>query len=100
MADKHRRRGKSWFHGDLPNWRDRVEELTRGEQIIVRREQGWNSIYIAAKRKGIRVIRTKISDSEFAIAAEGRYDLKLKNIQSGKIYYTRAKEKDLLLDSA
>jgi hypothetical protein len=91
---------KSWENRNLPNWRDRVDELLEGKQIIVKDLREWNSIYVAAKRKRVRTLRFKIDDSKFAVAAEGIYDRKIEFIQTGNIYYTRAAELPGLFDAA
>jgi hypothetical protein len=91
---------KSWLNRDAPNWRDQVKELLRGKQIIVKGRREWNSIYVAARRKGVRTICTKISDSEFAVVAEGKYGRKMKFIQSGNVYYAGRNELDALLNAA
>jgi len=57
---------KSWLSRDLPNWRSQVDDLLKGKQIIVNDRREWNSIYVAAKRKWVRALCVKISDSQFA----------------------------------
>jgi len=57
---------KSWLSRDLPNWRSQVDDLLKGKQIIVNGRREWNSIYVAAKRKWVRALCVKISDSQFA----------------------------------
>jgi len=54
---------KSWENRNLPNWRDRVDDLLEGKQIIVKDLREWNSIYVAAKRKRVHTLRFKINDS-------------------------------------
>ena len=87
---------KSWQNRDLPNWRDRVDDLLKGKQIIVNGLREWNSIYVAARRRNVQSLRFKISDSEFAVVAEGIYGRKIKFIEAGNPYYTRKSELDQL----
>jgi hypothetical protein len=91
---------KSWENRNLPNWRDRVGDLLKGEQIIVNGLREWNSIYVAARRKKVQALRFKISDSEFAVVAEGIYGRKIKFIGAGNVYYTRKSELPGLFDAA
>jgi hypothetical protein len=67
---------KSWLFRDLPNWRSQVDDLLKGKQIIVNGRREWNSIYVAAKRKWVRALCIKISDSQFAVVAARRYQRK------------------------
>jgi hypothetical protein len=83
---------KSWENRDLPNWRDRVDELLKGKQIFVKDLRQFNSIYVAARRKRVQTLRFKISDSKFAVVAEGVYDRKIEFIRAGNAYYTRKAE--------
>ena len=91
---------KSWENRNLPNWRDRVDDLLEGKQIIVKDLREWNSIYVAAKRKRVHTLRFKINDSKFAVVAEGIYDRKIEFIRAGNIYYTRKSELPGLFDAA
>jgi len=72
---------RSWENRDLPNWRDRVDDLLKGEQIFVKDLRQWNSIYVAAKRKGVPTLRFKVGSSRFAVVAEGIYDRKVEFIR-------------------
>ena len=83
---------KSWENRNLSNWRDRVDELLKGKQIFVKDLRQFNSIYVAAKRKRVQTLRFKISDSKFAVVAEGVYDRKIEFIRAGNVYYTRKDE--------
>jgi hypothetical protein len=74
---------KSWENRDLPNWRDQVDDLLEGKQIFVRNLRQFNSIYVAAKRKRVQTFRFKVSDSKFAVVAEGVYDRKIEFIRAG-----------------
>ena len=91
---------KSWENRNLPNWRDRVDDLLQRKQIIVTDLREWNSIYVAAKRKRVHTLRFKVNDSVFAVAAEGIYDRKIEFIRTGNIYYTRKSELPGLFDAA
>jgi hypothetical protein len=91
---------KSWENRDLPNWRDRVDELLKGKQIFVKDLRQFNSVYVAAKRKRVQTLRFKISDFKFAVVAEGIYDRKIEFIQAGNTYYTRKAELPGLFDAA
>ena len=91
---------KSWENRDLPNWRDQVDDLLEGKQIFVRNLRQFNSIYVAAKRKRVQTLRFKVSDSKFAVVAEGVYDRKIEFIRSGNTYYTRKAELTGLFDAA
>jgi hypothetical protein len=91
---------KSWENRDLLNWRDRVDELLKGKQIFVKDLRQFNSIYVAAKRRGVQTLRFKISDSKCAVVAEGVYDRKIEFIRAGNIYYTRKDELPGLFDAA
>jgi hypothetical protein len=91
---------KSWENRNLPNWRDRVDELLKGKQIFVRDLRQFNSIYVAARRKRVQTLRFKISDSKFAVVAEGVYDRKIEFIRAENTYYTRKDELPGLLDAA
>ena len=82
---------KSWENRNLPNWRDRVDDLLKGNQILVKDLRQFNSIYVAAKRKRVHTLRFKVSDSKFAVVAEGIYDRKIEFILAGNVYYTRTK---------
>ena len=72
---------KSWQNRNLRNWRNQVGDLLEGRQITVKGRIEWNGIYTAAKRKGVRALRVKISLFQFAVAAAGRYDRKIRFIQ-------------------
>jgi hypothetical protein len=89
-----------WENRDLPNWRDRVDDLLEGKQIIVKDLREANSIYVAAKRKRVQTLRFKVSDSKFAVVAEGIYDRKIEFIQAGNVYYTRKDELSGLFGAA
>jgi hypothetical protein len=91
---------ESWENRDRPNWRDRVDDLLKGKQILVKDLRQSNSIYVAAKRKGVHTLRFKVSDSKFAVVAEGIYDRKIEFIQAGNVYYTRKGELPGLFDAA
>jgi hypothetical protein len=91
---------KSWENRNVPNWRDRVDELLEGKQIIVKDLREWNSIYVAARRKRVHTLRFKVNDSKFAVATEGIYDRKIEFIQAGNVYYTRKAELPGLFDAA
>jgi hypothetical protein len=45
---------KSWQNRDLPNLRDRVGDLLKGKQILVKDLREFNALYVAARRKGVR----------------------------------------------
>ena len=79
---------KSWENRDLPNWRDRVDDLLKGKQILVKDLRQSNSIYVAAKRKRVQTLQFKVSESKFAVVVEGIYDRKIEFIQAGNVYYT------------
>jgi hypothetical protein len=91
---------KSWENRNVPNWRDRVDELLEGKQIIVKDLREWNSIYVAARRKRVHTLRFKVNDSKFAVATEAIYDRKIEFIQAGNVYYTRKAELPGLFDAA
>src|SRR6202022_1643881 len=91
---------KSWENRDLPNWRDRVDDLLKGKQILVKDLRQSNSIYVAAKRKRVQTLQFKVSDSKFAVVVEDIYDRKIEFIQAGNIYYTRMDELPGLFDAA
>jgi hypothetical protein len=91
---------KSWENRNVPNWRDRVDDLLEGQQIFVKDLRQFNSIYVAARRKQVHTLRFKVSDSKFAVVAEGIYDRKIEFIQAGNIYYTRMDELPGLFDAA
>jgi hypothetical protein len=91
---------KSWENRDMPNWRDRVDDLLKGKQILVKNLRQFNSIYVAARRKRVQTLRFKISDSKFAVVAEGIYDRKIEFIQTGNVYYTRKDELPGLFNAA
>jgi hypothetical protein len=67
---------KSWQNRDLPNWRDRVDDLLKGKQILVKDLREVNALYVAARRRGIRTRRFKLSSAQFAVVAKGLYDCK------------------------
>jgi len=91
---------KSWENRDLPNWRDRVDDLLEGKQIFVNDLRQFNSIYVAARRKRVQTLRFKVSESKFAVVAEGVYDRKIEFIQTGNVYYTRKDELPGLFNAA
>jgi hypothetical protein len=91
---------KSRGNRDKPNWRDRVDDLLQGNQILVKDLRQFNSIYVAAKRKRVHTLRFKVSDSKFAVVAEGIYDRKIEFILAGNVYYTRKAELPGLFDAA
>jgi hypothetical protein len=91
---------KSWGNRDIPNWRDRVDDLLRGKQILVKDLRQSNSIYAAAKRKRVQTLQFKVSDSKFAVVVEGIYDRKIEFIQAGNVYYTRKDELPGLFNGA
>jgi hypothetical protein len=64
---------KSWQNRDLPNWRDRVGDLLKGKQILVKDLREFNALYVAARRKGVQTRRFKLSNAQFAVVAEGLY---------------------------
>jgi hypothetical protein len=90
---------KSWQNRDLPNWRDRVDDLLKGQQIFVKDLRQWNSIYVAAQRKGVPTLRFKIGSSKFAVVAKGIYDRKVEFIRMGNAYLTRMSELAGLLEA-
>src|SRR6266481_4777124 len=57
---------KSWQNRDLPNWRDRVGDLLKGKQILVKDLREFNALYVAARRKGVQTRRFKLSNAQFA----------------------------------
>ena len=73
---------KSWLNRDLPNWRDRL----RGIQILVKDLREVNALYVAARRRGIRTRRFKLSSAQFAFVAKGLYDRKIEFIAAGNVY--------------
>jgi hypothetical protein len=83
---------KSWENRKLRNWRDQVGDLLEGKQITVKGPIEWSGIYTAAKRKSVRVLRVKISDSQFAVAAAGRFARKIQFVKAGNSYFTRGEE--------
>ena len=91
---------KSWESRNLPNWRDRIDELLKGKQILVKDLRQFNSIYVAARRRRVQILRFKVSDSKFAVVAEGIYDRKVEFIRAGNVYYTREDELAGLFDAA
>jgi hypothetical protein len=91
---------KSWENRDLPNWRDRVGDLLEGKQIFVKDLREFNALYVAARRKGVQTCRFKLSNTRFAVVAEGLYDRKIQFIAAGNVYYTRPKELTCLLKAA
>jgi hypothetical protein len=91
---------KSWQNRDLPNWRDRVGDLLKGKQILVKDLREFNALYVAARRKGVQTRRFKLSNAQFAVVAEGLYDRKIEFIAAGNVYYTRRKELTCLLKAA
>jgi len=90
---------KSWQNRDLPNWRDRVDDLLKGQQIFVKDLRQWNSIYVAAQRKGVPTLRFKVGSSKFAVVAKGIYDRKVEFIRMGNAYLTRMSELAGLLEA-
>ena len=72
-------------HKDLPNWRDRVGDLLKGEQILVKDLREFNALYVAARRKGVQTRRFKLSNAQFAVVAEGIYDRKIEFITAGNV---------------
>ena len=91
---------KSWQNRDLPNWRDRVGDLLKGKQILVKDLKEVNALYVAARRKGVQTRRFKLSNAQFAVVAEGLYDRKIEFIAAGNVYYTRREELTWLLEAA
>src|SRR6516225_1965244 len=91
---------KSWLNRDLPNWRDRVGDLLEGKQIFVKDLREFNALYVAARRKRVQTRRFKLSDTRFAVVAEGLYDRKIEFIAAGNVYYTRQDELARLLKVA
>ncbi len=83
---------KSWQNRDLPNWRDRVDDLLKGKQILVKDLREVNALYVAARRKGVQTRRFKLSNAQFAVVAEGLYDRKIEFIAAGNVYYTRPRK--------
>jgi len=77
---------KSWLNRDLPNWRDRVGDRLRGIQILVKDLREVNALYVAARRRGIRTRRFKLSSAQFAFVAKGLYDRKIEFIAAGNVY--------------
>ena len=67
-------------------------DLLEGKQIIVKGKIEWNGIYTAAKRQRVQARRVQISDSQFAVAAAGRWNQKIGFIRSGNTYFAREKE--------
>jgi hypothetical protein len=53
---------KSWQNRDLSNWRDRVGDLLKGKQILVKDLREFNALYVAARRKGVQTCRFKLSN--------------------------------------
>ena len=80
---------KSCQNRDLPNWRDLIGDLLKGKQIIVDGVREWNSIYVAARRRNVQALRFKISDSQFAIVAEGIYEQKVEALSVGRLFARR-----------
>jgi hypothetical protein len=74
--------------------------LVEGKQILVKDLRQFNSIYVAAKRKRVQTLRFKVSDSKFAVVAEGVYDRKIEFIVAGNVYYTRKDELPGLFNAA
>ena len=72
----------------------------RGKQIFVKDLRKFNALYIAARRKGVQTRRFKLSNTRFAVVAEGLYDRKIQFIAAGNVYYTRQKELNWLLKAA
>ena len=91
---------KSWENRDLPNWRDRVGDLLEGKQIFVKNLREFNALYVAARRKGVQILRFKLFNARFAVVAEGIYDRKIEFIAAGNVYYTRRKELTCLTEAA
>jgi len=91
---------KSWENRDLPNWRDRVGDLLEGKQIFVKDLREFNALYVAARRKGVQTRRFKLSNTRFAVSADGLYDRKIEFIAAGNVYYTRREELTWLLKAA
>jgi hypothetical protein len=91
---------KSWQNRDLPNWRDRVGDLLKGKQIVVKDLREFNALYVAARRKGVQTRRFKVSNAQFAVVAEGLYDRKIEFIAAENVYYTRRKVLTRLLEAA
>jgi hypothetical protein len=83
---------KSWQNRDLPYWRDRVGDLLKGKQILVKDLREVNALYVAARRKGVQTRRFKLSNAQFAVVAQGLYDRKIELIAAGNVYYTRREE--------
>jgi hypothetical protein len=97
------RRKKSWQNRDLPNWRDRVGDLLKGKQILVKDLREFNALkraLVAARRKGVQTRRFKLSKAQFAVVAKGAYDRKIEFIAAGNVYYTRREELTWLLNGA
>jgi len=76
--------------------------LVIGPSIIflIQDVRQFNLIYVAARRKRVQTLRFKISDSKFAVVAEGIYDRKIEFIQTGNVYYTRKDELSGLFNAA
>ena len=91
---------KSWQNRDLPNWRDRVGDLLKGKQILVKDLREVNALYVAARRKGVQTRRFKLSNAQFAVVAQGLYDRKIEFIAAGNVYYTRREELTWLFESS
>jgi len=60
----------------------------------------FNALYVAARRKGVQILRFKLFNARFAVVAEGIYDRKIEFIAAGNVYYTRRKELTCLTEAA
>jgi len=82
-------------HGRIEIYRTGAVRWTiccRENRSFVNGRREWNSIYVAAKRKWVRALRTKISDSQFAVGAARRYGHKIRFMQAGNVYFARDDE--------
>ena len=75
-------------------------DLLEGKQIFVKDLREFNALYVAARRKGVQILRFKLFNARFAVVAEGIYDRKIEFIAAGNVYYTRRKELSCLLKAA
>jgi hypothetical protein len=91
---------KSWENRDKPNWRDRVDDLLQGNPDPCKRFAAVQLDLCRGETRRVQTLRFKVSDSKFAVVAEGIYDRKIEFILAGNVYYTRKAELPGLFDAA
>src|SRR4029077_7147685 len=90
---------KSCRNRDLPNWRDRVGDLLKEKEILVKDLREVNALYVAARRKGVQTRRFKLSNAQLAVVALGPYDRKIEFIAAGNCLLYAPRRIDLAIES-